>query len=323
MKYFSSQSCELCPHYCNLSPGVKGLCKVRCGQEEIPFYGFITALAEDPIEKKPLYHYRPGTSILSVGFTGCNLRCPFCQNWRISQNTSVPGHFINPPELINKAKTSLQIAYTYSEPLVHIEYLLDCMTEARKQGLANVLVTNGCINPKAAEELLSLTDAANIDLKCFSEKSYKNILGGDLKTVLNFIKTAFEAKVHVELTTLIVPDFNDNIDELDNCIEFIASLKCEKFSVPWHLSSYHPDWKWQARPTSKDFIIETAERARQSLDYVYTGNIPGEVNNTYCLYCNNILVSRRAYNIDTSGLSLKEGQYSCAFCSKEAPFRFI
>ena len=314
MKYNNEGLCELCPHSCALLGG-KGLCKVRGGQGELPFYGFVTALAEDPIEKKPLYHFRPGSSILSVGFTGCNLRCPFCQNWRISQTTDTPGRRISPGELVKSAGG--QIAYTYSEPLVHIEYLLDCMAEARKQGLANVLVTNGCINPKATEEVLALTDAANIDLKSFSEETYSKTLGGDLNTVLNFIRKAWEMGVHVELSTLVVPGLNDSEDELEKCMDFIGSIP----TVPWHLSAYHPNWKWQAPSTSAAFLRETAAKAKKSLAFVYTGNVPGESNDTYCPHCGEVLVSRRAYNIDVSGLSQKEAQYFCVYCGEKAPFR--
>jgi len=330
MKYYSlggeTLRCELCPHSCALFPGGSGVCRVRynrkgCG--ETPFYGFVTAKGVDPIEKKPLYHFRPGSSILSVGFSGCNLRCPFCQNYHISQRTDGPGRHISPQELIAAAQENCsQIAYTYSEPLVHIEYLLDCMTEARKHGVANVLVTNGCVNLKAAEEVLSLTDAANIDLKCFSHKTYKKVLGGDLEAVLTFVRTACNMGVHVELTTLVVPGLNDSEKELEACVDFIEGLGT---LVPWHLSAYHPDWKWKAPPTSPEFLIQFAAKARQRLAFVYTGNIAGETNDSICLHCGKTLVSRRAYTIDTTGLSLhtRDGKpiYTCASCGKDAPVR--
>ena len=341
--------CELCPHSCSLSPGKSGMCRVRVnnrGRGEIPFYGFVTGLAMDPIEKKPLYHYRPGSSVFSAGFLGCNLRCPFCQNWYISQNTDSPGRRLTPAELISaasgaygqatrqpaagqsaaglsKAPGQITIAYTYSEPLVHIEFLIDCMEEARKRQTANILVTNGCINKEAAAEVLSLADAANIDLKCFSKDSYSKVLGGDLDTVLNFIRTAHEKKVHVEITTLVVPGFNDSDEELDACAGFIAGIDPE---IPWHLSAYHPDWKWEAPATSPALLAGTAARARKRLSFVYTGNIAGEKNDTPCPHCRKILVSRKSYHIDSSGLSLKEIdgklQYFCSFCKKPAPFRY-
>ena len=329
--------CELCHHYCSLLPDRSGLCKVRFNrnsQGELPYYGFITAIGEDPIEKKPLYHFRPGSSIFSAGFTGCNFRCPFCQNWHISQSTDAFGHYVPPRELINCARESgngevLQIAYTYSEPLVHIEYLMDCMTEGHKHGVANILVTNGCINSAAAKEVLSLADAVNVDLKCFSRETYSKVLGGDLDTVLNFIRTAFEKGVHVELTTLVIPDLNDSEEELASCMEFISGLKngagiiTGKSQVPWHLSAYHPDWKWKAPPTSPSFLAGTAVNARNHIAFVYTGNIPGETNDTACLHCGKILVRRHLYNIDASGLTLNKtrSQYLCANCGNIAPFR--
>jgi pyruvate formate lyase activating enzyme len=320
--------CELCPHSCVLSPGKCGICKVRfnrSGQGEIPFYGHITALAKDPVEKKPLYHFRPGTEILSVGFLGCNLRCPFCQNWHISQSTETPAQRITPKELVAAAKECGALAYTYSEPLVHIEFILDCMNEARKAGIANVLVTNGCIKTAAAEEVLTLTDAANIDLKCFSKETYSSVLGGDLGTVLDFIRTAYNKGVHVELTTLVVPGLNDSRQELDACVDFIESLShgLQNTQIPWHLSAYHPDWKWNAPPTPPGFLIETTERARSRLAYVYIGNIFGEKNDTLCSFCGKTLVSRRGYKINASGLRTKKengvSAATCASCGKAAP----
>jgi len=345
----ASIQCGLCPRRCLIAPGRAGLCKVRFnrdGKPALPFYGFLTALALDPIEKKPLYHFRPGTEILSIGFTGCNLRCPFCQNWHISQYTDVPGRIYSPSELIEAAaKTGARanqiavgrsiaamhsiaampcIAYTYSEPLVHFEFLLDCMKEVRKAGFANVLVTNGCINSEAAAEILELTDAANIDLKCFSEETYAKVLGGDLSTVLGFIKIATEKGVHTELTTLVVPGLNDSEEELNACVDFIADLENggpTKMTIPWHLSAYHPDWKWNTPPTSPEFLARTAARAKERLSYVYTGNVAGEKNDTLCPYCGKILISRRGYRVDTSGLELREETYFCASCGKKAPIR--
>jgi len=319
--------CELCPKHCFLAPGKAGLCKIRYnqnGKPTLPYYGFITALALDPIEKKPLYHFRPGSEILSIGFTGCNLRCPFCQNWHISQNTDAPGGIYSPPELIATVKNTNQIAYTYSEPLVHIEFLLDCMKEARKAGIANVLVTNGCINSGPASEILDLADAVNIDLKCFSEDTYAKILGGDLAAVLGFIRTAIEKGVHLELTTLIVPGLNDSEKELNACMDFIAELENsgqKKTVIPWHLSAYHPDWKYLAPPTTPEFLAETAARARKRLTYVYTGNTTREKNDTLCPQCGKTLISRRGYRVDTSGLMAKGNAYICASCGMEAPVK--
>jgi pyruvate formate lyase activating enzyme len=267
--------CELCPSSCIIKSGAFGSCGIRGnknGKGIIPFYGLISALAVDPIEKKPLYHFKPGSSILSLGFVGCNFRCPFCQNWHISQNTDVSGKWLKPEEIISSAmrNNSMSIAYTYSEPLVHAEFLLDCMMLAHRYGIANVLVTNGCINNKAAEKILKNADAINVDLKCFSEETYKKLLGGRLHIVLEFIKLASGMNVHTEVTTLIVPDLNDSKSELSSIADFIVSVDRD---IPWHLSAYRPEYRWNAPPTDPGFLIHTANKAKEKLSFVYTGNI--------------------------------------------------
>ncbi|MDR2021618.1 MAG: AmmeMemoRadiSam system radical SAM enzyme [Treponema sp.] len=314
--------CGLCPRRCLIPAGAFGSCRVRGNRDgagTIPFYGFITALAEDPVEKKPLYHWRPGSSVFSAGFAGCNLRCPFCQNWSISQTTEVSGRRFSPGELIAavRSRGGVQIAYTYSEPLVHIEYLLDCMALARGAGIANILVSSGCINAGPAAEILALTDAANIDLKCFSEESYTRILGGNLKTALHFISAAYTMGVHLELTTLIVPGLNDGPAELRAAAGFIAGLSP---AIPWHLSAYHPDWRWNAPPTDPAKLAAAAREARRSLSYVYAGNVPGERNDTPCPRCKRPLVERRGYRINTSGLVSGPSGYCCARCGEPVSF---
>jgi pyruvate formate lyase activating enzyme len=279
-------SCCLCPNNCEIKTGYFGACGVRGsknGKAIIPFYGFITALAIDPIEKKPLYQFKPGSKTLSLGFAGCNLRCPFCQNWHISQSTAIcgkerQGRWMQPGEIISTAlkHDAPSIAYTYSEPLIHAEYILDCMALARKHGIANVLVTNGCINAEAAAEILKLTDAANIDLKSFSAQTYINILNGNicgadiLQTVLDFIRLACKMDVHTEITTLIVPELNDSMDELNAAADFIASLGG---AVPWHLTAYRPEYRWNAPPTDSGFLLNAAKEMRKKLPFVFTGNI--------------------------------------------------
>jgi len=313
--------CELCPHNCRIKNGDFGLCGVRGnkgGKGIIPFYGFISALAVDPIEKKPLYHFKPGTQILSVGFAGCNLRCPFCQNWHISQNTNITeqisgqGRWIKPGEIISSTmrKNTPSIAYTYSESLVHIEYILDCMKLAHKHNIKNVLITNGCINHNAAEKILQYTDAVNIDLKCFSAATYKDCLNGDLQAVLDFIKLSYKMNVHTEITTLIVPDLNDSNDEISSAADFITSI--DK-NIPWHLSAYRPEYRWNAPPTDPSFLLNTANEAKKKLSFVYTGNIAAN-NDTLCKNCGVIIVKRHGYTVDTSGLN----NGYCATCGKPA-----
>ena len=239
-------------------------------------------MAVDPIEKKPLYHYNKGSEIFSVGMAGCNLSCPFCQNWQISQEFNTKrGKIMSPKELIETAFSSMpnqkikSIAYTYSEPLIHIEYILECMREAHEYGLKNVLVSNGSVNTAAAEEILKYTDAANIDLKCFREETYNKILGGSLALagVKKFIELALEKNVHLELTTLVVPGMNDSEDELDDCINYVASLEKGGRMVPWHLSAYHPAYKYNAPRTDPSFLRKIAAKAGEKIGHVYIGNI--------------------------------------------------
>jgi pyruvate formate lyase activating enzyme len=313
--------CTLCHHGCRISPGGRGLCGTRengtAGELSLPYYGYVTAAALDPIEKKPLYHFRPGVRILSLGFAGCNLRCPFCQNWRISQlGPSAPeGRKLGPRDAIALVPPGVsypaasfprgQIAYTYSEPLIHVEFLKDCMELAHEQGIANVLVSNGCINLETAENILPLVDAANIDLKCFSEKTYREVLGGDLETVLDFIRAARRYGVCLELTTLVVPGLNDGEAEIEGCAEFIAGLGAgdgntpTEVPVPWHLSAYHPSYRWDAPATKTGDLLRLARQARKLLPFVYTGNIPGEKNDTSCPRCGAVLVRRRGYRVES------------------------
>ncbi|MDR2181489.1 MAG: AmmeMemoRadiSam system radical SAM enzyme, partial [Treponema sp.] len=271
--------CTLCPHGCLLRAGTKGRCGVRRGSGgngafaiSLPRYAVITALASDPVEKKPLYHWRPGSRILSAGFAGCNLVCPFCQNASISQNPAAPGRRMEPDDLAAAAAESGcgQLAFTYSEPLVHAEYLAACMKAARKAGVATVLVSNGCVNAGAAAEVLALCDAANIDLKSFSAQTYRNTLGGSLRAVLDFIETALALGVHLEITTLVVTGLNDSGGELDEIASFIARLGPKP--PVWHLSAYHPCWKYDAPATDPARLVAAVRRAREKLPVVYPGN---------------------------------------------------
>ena len=331
--------CTLCPRCCVIPNGHFGACGVRgnkSGLGIIPYYGHVTALASDPIEKKPLFHFRPGSMILSAGFAGCNLRCPFCQNWHISQSTpdaAAPGRHMLPADIISAAlhEDTHAIAYTYSEPLVHAEFLLDCMALAHRHGIANVVVTNGCANTEAAREILSLTDAANIDLKCFCADTYSRILGGInsgvFESVLEFIRLAGEMGVHVEITTLVVPGLNDSAEEMDACADFAASLASPEGhgGVPWHLSAYHPEYRWNAPPTDPALLKRIKDRAGKKLKFVYTGNVAGEENNTACPDCGAVLVRRRGYKTDISGLAApadtapEKSFFRCARCGGKTP----
>jgi len=273
----SDINCDKCFHRCVIKEGARGFCDVRenrGGREALPLYSYVTSVALDPVEKKPLCHFNPGSTVLSVGFAGCNLRCPFCQNYRISQSTDCAGNFVPPDSLLETVKKTPfpQIAYTYSEPLVHPEYLLACASLMRENGVANILVTNGTASREVAVEVLKYIDAVNVDLKCFDKDKYRNVLKGDLRTVLEFIESAVSAGVHTEITTLVVTDFNDDMNELKEIVDFIAGISAD---IPYHISAYHPDYKYHAPPTDKKLLFEAEKYAKEKLKYVHIGNIRG------------------------------------------------
>ncbi len=308
VKEGSSIRCLLCPHACLLSGGETGLCGVRSagrnGEMVLPAYGLITASGLDPIEKKPLYHFLPGKSVWSVGFAGCNMDCPFCQNHTIArmsaQDIKVSGYRfleMTAEETIQEAikSGSHMIAYTYSEPTVHFEYLCECAETATKAGLKNVLVTNGMLNRKPARELLTLMDAVNIDLKAWSADYYRDTLGGDFSTVLSFIEEAVQ-KCWVELTTLIVPGENDSEKAMKEESEWIASLSPD---IPLHLSAYHPSHRYtqaHRKATGWEILVTLRNLAAESLHYVYTGNI-GLENPDNCRNCGELLIERRGFGV--------------------------
>lgn len=270
--------CRICPHRCNIEEGHLGLCKARTNRNGVIVsenYGRLTAVALDPIEKKPLYHFHPGSRILSIGSYGCNLNCPFCQNCDISMvgSREIETEEVAIEELIRKAKQlqvkgNIGIAYTYNEPLIGFEFVRDCAKAAREQGLKNVVVTNGYICKEPLLELLPYIDAFNIDLKGFNEEFYHK-LRGDLETVKQTIELA--AKVcHVEVTTLIIPGENDSEEEMVELSGWLASLRPD---IPLHISRFFPRWKMQDREaTPVEQIYHLAEVARRKLQYVHEGN---------------------------------------------------
>jgi pyruvate formate lyase activating enzyme len=271
--------CSICHHQCKLSDGQLGLCRARRnfgGEIRAENYGRVTSIALDPIEKKPLYLYRPGTSILSVGSYGCNMRCAFCQNCSISMTSSEEARWVDitPEELVKRAKSlesfgNIGIAYTYNEPFVGYEFVMDCAKLACRFGLANVVVTNGCILHEPLVEMLPFIDAMNIDLKSFSEDFYKR-MGGDLDTVLNTIATASQ-HCHVEVTTLVIPGENDTEEEMLELSAWVASI--DK-NIALHISRFFPAWKMSDKPpTPVERIYSLAETARKHLRNVYVGNV--------------------------------------------------
>ncbi len=270
--------CELCFHHCDLSEGQTGLCRARaCRDGEIvPLnYGKLTSLALDPIEKKPLRRFHPGSMILSVGSFGCNLRCPFCQNHEISMagEGTLETVELSPEALADKALElrpcgNIGVAYTYNEPLVGYEYVRDCAALVRERGMVNVLVTNGTIEEAPWRALLPLIDAANIDLKGFTSEWYRR-LGGGLETVKRSIRLAAE-RCHVEVTTLLIPGENDSEEEIRALAQWLASISQE---IPLHLSRFFPRYRMTDKPpTPVERVYRLADEAREYLSFIYTGN---------------------------------------------------
>lgn len=290
--------CFLCPHHCRISPGKVGICKVRQnidGRLYSENYGKVSSINLDPIEKKPLYHFHPGSIILSIGSYGCNFRCNFCQNWQIAQQTKVATEQISAEEIVNIAvnqKNNIGIAYTYNEPSIWYEYVLDCAKLARQADLKNILVTNGFIEKEPLESLLPYIDAMNIDVKAFNDNFYKNFTSGDLSSVKQTIEIA-QDKCHVEITTLLIPGINDSEAEIKSLAKWIANLRKD---IPLHLTRYFPNYKMDLPATPVETIKNARELAKKYLDYVYTGNIlDDEGNNTYCPQCGTLLVKRTGY----------------------------
>lgn len=311
--------CGLCPHKCRIKPGARGICRVRANEADqlvATNYGEVASAALDPIEKKPLYHFFPGTGILSVGTIGCNLSCGFCQNYHLSRQDAAT-RYLPPQELADLAahyqvQGSIGVAYTYSEPMMWYEYIMDAAPLVRAKGLKNVLVTNGYINPEPFERMLPFIDAMNIDLKSFRNRFYLGNCKARLEPVLETIQKAV-GRTHVELTTLIIPDENDSIEEIDEMTRWIASLDP---NIPFHISRYHPAYKF-TRPATSTAVLEDARHAaRAHLKNVYVGNAEGFDNHSYCPHCGEVLVERIGYQVRPVQLT---GGY-CETCGKEVPF---
>ncbi|MDD3970933.1 MAG: AmmeMemoRadiSam system radical SAM enzyme [Clostridia bacterium] len=270
--------CRICPHGCILDEGQIGFCKARMnvnGEIICKNYAKLTSIALDPIEKKPLYRFMPNKMILSVGSYGCNLRCPFCQNYEISMaDDNLVKTYDTPPDyLVNvalslKSKGNVGIAYTYNEPFISFEYVMDSSKLAHEKGLVNVLVTNGYVCEEPLLEILPHIDAMNIDLKAFNEEFYKKI-GGDLNTVLNTISIASQ-KCHVEVTTLIIPNENDSEEQIFRASKWLSEIN---EYIPYHISAFYPRYKYiDKEPTSFDLVYRLVKVAQKNLKFVYAGN---------------------------------------------------
>ena len=291
--------CRLCPHNCTIKEGKSGMCGVReveDGKLWAINYGEISALSLDPIEKKPLFHYKPSSEIFSIGSFGCNFTCGFCQNYAIAQFRPRT-EYISVDEIIERAieyksQDNIGIAFTYNEPMMYYEYMLDVAKRCKSVGLDVVVVTNGFINEEPLKQLLRFVDAMNIDLKSFSEDFYRQECSGNLEDILRTIEIASQ-KCHVELTTLLITDHNDTEQEVRKIGAFIASV--DK-NIPLHLSRYYPTYKFKEEATNIEKVKKLAEIAREYLNYVYVGNILDTDNNTYCPNCDQLLVERSVYD---------------------------
>ena len=313
--------CELCPKMCLIEPGQSGECRVRInidGMLRSVVYGYPCSIHIDPIEKKPLYHFLPGTTILSIATVGCNLHCKNCQNWEISQaNPEDSQAYECPPEKLielTRKKQCPSLAYTYTDPIVYYEYTYDTAKLAIKNNIKNVLVTAGYINTEPWKKLLEYVDAANIDLKGITDDFYHRFCSGTLKPVQNALVTAKACGVMVEVTNLIIPTLNDKPEQIR---ELAGWLKANMGSdTPLHFSGFYPRYKMRHLPSTS---LKTLEIARQigmdeGLEYVYIGNLLSkEGENTYCPSCKSLLVERVGYSILKN--LLKDGY--CPNCSKQ------
>jgi pyruvate formate lyase activating enzyme len=305
--------CRLCGHRCVLADGEVGRCHVRQRRGDTLIaltYGEITAVHLDPIEKKPLYHFHPGSYVLSLGSWGCNLRCDFCQNWTISQHR-VPTRPL-PPEkalqLAQSAQNNIGLAYTYNEPLIWYEYLIDTGRLVKQAGLKNVVVTNGYIEEEPLRELLPLLDAVNVDIKSMSDEFYQRLCGGRAIWARRTAEICAES-AHVEITNLLIPGENDSDDDIRALVDWAA----EKLGpyVPLHFSRYHPDYKMTAPPTPPGTLRRAYEIAREKLAFVYLGNILlDEGQDTHCPSCGAVVVRRNGFSV--SEANLQDGR--CARC---------
>jgi pyruvate formate lyase activating enzyme len=310
--------CELCPHRCILAEGERGICRVRENRQGKLYsfvYGNPCALNVDPIEKKPFYHFLPGTTAFSLATAGCCLRCQYCQNYTISQHS--PEETQNqdaPPEAIVQATiewAAPTIAYTYSEPVVFYEYMLDTARLGRSAGLRNAVISSGYINPEPLRELCGTVDAIKIDLKGFNEDFYHKVCSGTLQPVLEAIRTIHNMGVHLEIVNLVVPTLNDNSDELRTLAKWV--LENVGPDVPLHFDRFHPDYQLLNLPPTP---VETLTAARQAaldtgLHYVYVGNVPGHAgNHTYCPSCGRMIIERTG--MSTSAMHMVDGR--CGYC---------
>lgn len=300
--------CSLCAHRCQIKDGKRGICNVRENQDGILntlVYDRIIARHVDPIEKKPFFHFYPSTLSYSIGTVGCNFRCRFCQNADIAHMATdhqgrIMGKAFNPGQIVEEAEITgcRSIAYTYTEPTVFFELAYDAARLAHEKGIKNVFVTNGYMTGEALELIHPYLDAANVDLKAFTEEFYKNYCSAKLKHVLEAMAKMKELGIFMEVTTLLIPGLNDDEKEIEDLTGFLVSEIGD--DTPWHVSRFHPTYRLTDRPSTP---VETLRKAReigmsQGLKYVYTGNVPGEATeSTYCHQCGACIIARRGFTV--------------------------
>ncbi len=320
--------CDVCPRGCTLREGQRGLCFVRGRVQDqivLTTYGRSSGFCVDPIEKKPLNHFYPGTAVFSFGTAGCNLTCKFCQNWDISKSraTETLAEQASPQQIAKTAARAgcKSVAYTYNDPIVFLEYAMDTADACREYGLKSVAVTAGYVHGQAREDFFAKMDAANVDLKAFSEAFYRKLCGGHLQPVLETLEyLKQETDVWLELTTLLIPGENDSEEELEAMSQWVVEHLGP--DVPWHFSAFHPDWKMRNTPPTPPATLTRARRIarKNGVRYAYTGNVHDEAGgSTYCHACGTRLIGRDWYDITLWRLT-PEG--TCPECGTPCAGRF-
>ncbi len=320
--------CDVCPRHCRLRPGQRGLCYVRQRIDDdirLVSYGRSSGFCVDPIEKKPLNHFYPGSAVLSFGTAGCNLACKFCQNWDMSKSREMDTLADQAmPEQLAAAAAELScrsVAFTYNDPIIFLEYAVDVATACRERGVKSVAVTAGYVDPEPRAAFFDAMDAANVDLKAFTDRFYHRICGGHLAPVLDTLRyIAQETDAWLELTTLLIPGENDSDRELDEMTGWVVEHLGP--DVPMHFSAFHPDWKMQTiDATPKGTLTRARDIAmRNGVRYAYTGNVHDPAGaSTYCHHCKALLIERDGYQLGRWGL---DAQGRCAGCATALPGRF-
>ncbi len=315
--------CFLCSHHCKIADQKFGFCGVRQnlgGTLYTYAYGEVIAAHIDPIEKKPLYHFLPGSSSFSIATVGCNFRCEFCQNWEISQCSfregDCKGTEFLPQAIVSEAVRNKcrSISYTYTEPTIFFEYAYETAKLAKLNKLKNVFVTNGYMSAECLELIRPYLDAANVDLKFFNDESYKEVCAGKLQPVLDSIKLMQKMGIWVEVTTLVIPGKNDSEAELKGIAEFISGVSKD---TPWHISRFHPDYKLDHHHPTPEVTLEKAQAigAKAGLKFIYVGNVYGWGNDTYCPECKKVLIKREGFNI----LEYNMMKNKCIHCHEVIP----